>query len=61
MHRTRNSVTAISSDAALFCTLLFCLRILVSASGPSRLFPSCATELGSKMVAARSAFVRIEF
>jgi len=57
-HRTRNSVAAISASDGLFCTVLFSLRILAEPSIVSRALPRAATELGSKMVARRSVFVR---
>ena len=58
MHRTRNSVAADSASYGQCCTVLFCLRISFRPSSPSRLVSCSAAELGSKMVARRSVFVR---
>jgi hypothetical protein len=57
-HRTRNSVAAVSTDDGPFCTDLFSWKILAWPSITSRVVSSAATELGSKMVARRSVFVR---
>jgi hypothetical protein len=58
MHRTRNSVRAVSASNDLFRTVLFCLMISAGPSVTSRSVSCSATQFGSKMVARRSAFVR---
>jgi hypothetical protein len=57
--RIRNSFAVVSASAGQFSTALFCLKIFVDPSIPSRLMSCFAAELGSKMVAKRSVFVRI--
>jgi hypothetical protein len=58
MHRTRNSVAAISASDGPFCSGLFSLSISASPSTTSRFVSPVATGSGSKMVAKCSAFVR---
>jgi hypothetical protein len=57
-HRTRNSVTATPAGDGLFWAVLFSLNILARPSITWRCLSCAATELGSKMVARRSVFVR---
>jgi hypothetical protein len=53
MHRTRNAVMGVFARSVLSQLVLNCLRNLSEDSCPSHLIPARATELGSKMVAAR--------
>ncbi len=57
-HRTRNSVPAFTARDALHHQVLICLRILIGRSVACPSVSSAATELGSKMVARCSVFVR---
>jgi hypothetical protein len=57
-HRIRNAFAAVPAGNGPFRTGLFSLRILVGPSITSRLVSCAATELGSKMVARCSVFVR---
>jgi tetratricopeptide (TPR) repeat protein len=54
MHRTRNSVVAISASGGLFCTVLFSLGIWAASSITSRLV-SCAATLASSEATAGQA------
>ena len=54
MHRTRNSVAAITASDPLPHPVLICLRNLTGKSVTCRPVSSAATGLGSKMVAKRS-------
>lgn len=58
MHRTRNAVAAITASDSLSRPVLICLQNLICSSVECRLVSSSATELGSKMVARCSGFVR---
>ena len=57
-HRIRNAFAAVPAGDGPFRTVLFSFRILAGPSITSRLVWCAATELGSKMVARRSVFVR---
>jgi len=57
-HRIRNAFAAVPAGGGPFRTVLFSWTILVGPSITSRLVSCAATELGSKMVARRSVFVR---
>ncbi len=56
--RIRNAFVAVPAGDGPFRTVLFSLRILARPSITSRSVSCAATELGSKMVAGRSVFVR---